>query len=69
MNNSTPPKNNGQSRIDEESAFINASIAKKQERENAKSEEIRKALQGETPPPELTKAPFVKPNGDVSRKY
>jgi hypothetical protein len=65
MNNSTPPTpNNGQSRIDEESAFINAQIKKKQQ---ATQEAVANTLQADWFP--LTKTPFVKPNGDISRKY
>ncbi len=71
MNNSIPPTlNNGQSRIDEESAFINARINKQTQLDISQTlSDASSTPEVKCDPDPLVKQPFVKPDGDISRKY
>lgn len=71
MNNSTPPTlNSGQSRIDEESAFINARINKQTQQDISQTlSDASWTPEVKNDPEPFVKQPFVKPNGDISWKY
>ena len=62
--------NNGQSRIDEESAFINARINKQTQLDTSQTlSDASWTPPVKNDPEPLVKQPFVKQNGDISRKY